>query len=356
MVRCFREDALINVSYAIEYDYEQTGSGWPSNLHYHHHNSQQSYNEFDLPLNIFDNLTQFLINSSNITMPRHRPANSNVDQRLAYVNAPLNYYFGPKRVYNYLLTKLNCTNNEFKYTFTNKELAYADRNLVFVVHVYDFQTPISIQIAFSRKSKVHLLHFFITFFGCLLTLLTIAGVTWKTKQRYDRYRRQREVLQQMEHMASRPFTKLFIDVSRSSKRGDTDESQIYMDGPVHSVSKSVAKKLSKKVGRLERGGSGAHHQQTGGLLVVPRIMPVAVEPLSNNKTAILTCLLKLPQGNANSTPKGSSPFVLCSAYVTVSPSLVNYQTAGGVNWLCDDEEAGSDNNGSGQVNVKSVQS
>ena len=58
-----------------------------------------------------------------------------------------------------------------------------------------------------------------------------------------------------------------------------------------------------------------------------KVMPVAVEPLANNKSAILTCLLKLPQGGLNSTPKGASPFVLCSAYVQVNSSsspVVNY--------------------------------
>jgi len=57
-----------------------------------------------------------------------------------------------------------------------------------------------------------------------------------------------------------------------------------------------------------------------------KVMPVAVEPLANNKSAVITCMLKLPQGGQNATPKGSSPFLLCSAYVQVSSSssLVNY--------------------------------
>ena len=49
-------------------------------------------------------------------------------------------------------------------------------------------------------------------------------------------------------------------------------------------------------------------------------MPVAVEPLSNNKTAILTCVLKLPQGGLSHTPKGSSPIVLASTYVQCNSS------------------------------------
>lgn len=57
-----------------------------------------------------------------------------------------------------------------------------------------------------------------------------------------------------------------------------------------------------------------------------KLMPVAVEPLVNNKSGIITCILKLPQGELKTTPKGSSPFVLCTAYVQISSnsSLVNY--------------------------------
>ena len=49
-----------------------------------------------------------------------------------------------------------------------------------------------------------------------------------------------------------------------------------------------------------------------------KVMPVAVEPLNNNKTAVLTCILKLPQGGLSYTPKGSSPLVLASAYVQIN--------------------------------------
>lgn len=49
-------------------------------------------------------------------------------------------------------------------------------------------------------------------------------------------------------------------------------------------------------------------------------MPIAVEPLNNNKTAVLTCILKLPQGGLSHTPKGSSPIVLASTYVHCNSS------------------------------------
>lgn len=60
-----------------------------------------------------------------------------------------------------------------------------------------------------------------------------------------------------------------------------------------------------------------------------KLMPMAVEPLVNNKSAVITCILKLPQGDLKSTPKGSSPFVLCSAYAQISSALVNYYTLEG---------------------------
>jgi len=71
------------------------------------------------------------------------------------------------------------------------------------------------------------------------------------------------------------------------------------------------------------------------------IMPVAVEPLSNNKTAILTCLLKLPQGGSLVTPKGSSPLVLASAYVQISsnsPLIRNQVNSNPDSIMADDDE------------------
>ena len=152
----------------------------------------------------------------------------------------------------------------------------------------------------------------------------------------------------MEHMASRPFTKLCVDVSRNEASKDGG----HTDGPISSVSRSLSgggggggSKKVKKANKLERGGSVAAANRT-------RVMPVAVEPLSNSKTAIVTCLLKLPQGNSSSTPKGSSPFVLCSAYVSVSSGLVSYVSGGG--GACDEDEE-AENGGSGRVNPKTVQ-
>lgn len=197
-----------------------------------------------------------------------------------------------------LLNAINCTNNEYKYTFTSKDdnhyllssLSIANiKNRTFFVYVYNFKTPIIIQISFTHKTRIQLLHFFITFFGCFLTLLAIAFILWKSKQRYDRYRRQRRLLLEMKQMASRPFSKLYIDL-------DSNDTQ--NENPIKN------KEL---------------------------VMPVAIQPLINNKTAVLTVLLQLPGGSRiienGQTNDGyendcfqRSPFVFGSTLVHYDPN------------------------------------
>jgi hypothetical protein len=74
-------------------------------------------------------------------------------------------------------------------------------------------------------------------------------------------------------------------------------------------------------------------------------MPVAVEPLNNNKTAVLTCILKLPQGGLSYTPKGSSPIVLASTYVhcNSSASFNKPQDTNNDSIMLDDDEENARN-------------
>ena len=199
-----------------------------------------------------------------------------------------------------LLNSINCTSNEYKYTFTSKDDSYylsnSDslanmkniKNRTFFVYVYNFKTPIVIQISFTHKTRIQLLHFFITFFGCFLTLLAIAFILWKSKQRYDRYRRQRRLIIEMKQMASRPFSKLYIDLnSNDTQNENTIKNQ-------------------------------------------ELVMPVAIQPLINNKTAVLTVLLQLPDGSGalgSQTNEGyendcfqHSPFVFGSTLVHYDPN------------------------------------
>jgi hypothetical protein len=275
-----------------------------------------------------------------------------------------------------VLQKINCSFGDFKYTFNQQEIRQK-RNVTFIVHVYNFEVPITIQISFSRRSRIQLLHFFITFFGCLFSLLVIAFITWKSKQRYDQYRHQRQIIIQMEHMASRPFTKLLLDVTKSapphrqqqdmSDFNDNNETKFHQDKinytaevnhldlampmtQASSTSKKLSKicKINKKIhlkkctnnnsmscikkeqnNQQFNNSNGSSTNETNlmssreentshSVSATTKVMPVAVEPLSNNKAAVLTCILKLPQGGLNCTPKGSSPLVLASTYVQLN--------------------------------------
>lgn len=219
MVRCYRETAYINLTYVSNYAYYDDDDGEQSE------SLRGNFNEMDWPFDLIENLSYLWQNlNANGTSRTFGPKSMRIKQ-LSFEAAPpvssrSGYYFGPLSNQNSLLMKINCTTSEQKYTFYNKDLNYADksRNFLFIVYVYDFQSPITVQVAFSRRTRVQLLHFFITFFGCLLSLLTIAFITWKVKQRYDRYRRHRQIVMQQEHMASRPFTRLFIDVVNNDEK------------------------------------------------------------------------------------------------------------------------------------------
>jgi hypothetical protein len=379
IIRCLRENALINVTFVEEYNqfdaeleqldaspgtaevgylYDETSRLQlvvlsPSATNRRNGTTSASYG--------------FARNLTTVTTSRSSSAPSTINYGHGYgygsnspMHASYNYYFGPISNQYAILTQINCTSTEFKFTFSNREFGYANKNVnsTFVVYVYDFQTPITIQVAFSRRSRIQLLHFFITFFGCLLSLLAIAFITWKSKQRYDRYRRQRQIMLQMEQMASRPFATLMIDVTDEhySKMPKLSYDQTQNMAYVHeeaaiaraaatkaSTSRLNDSKLSPTInnnnntqkGSLSRRDDSSEAEADTEMTVVSpgpsisklvervpsfKIMPVAVEPFSNNKTAIVTCLMRLPQGGLGTTPKGTSPLVLASSHVQVSSS------------------------------------
>ncbi|CAF0916193.1 unnamed protein product [Brachionus calyciflorus] len=335
MVRCFKSTALFNVSYVVE---DFSDSSYDSFV-------VPDYNQNPLPIEFLDNLT-LAFNSFTYSQAY------SLAPTLSYQIDNSAYYFGPLSRYTTILDSINCSSGEFKYTFSNRELNYADknRNLIFIVNVYDFQTPITIQIAFSRKSKIQLLHFFITFFGCLLSLLTIAFITWKSKQRFDRYRRQRQIVIQMEQMASRPFTRLLLDITENSKENllemKIDKDELLKDR------KNIRRSLKKndKKSKFFKGSEVENNIGEKNDYSL-KVMPIGVEPLSNNKSAIVTCLLRLPQGGQNGIPKGSSLFMLGSTYVNLNSSsslIANNTLTNGQHLI--DEESELDNQAGKTVN------
>ncbi len=361
MVRCYRENALINISFAFpvndvyDYDYESIEEQLASDYFSSTNKPATLLNDSDWPYEfLISNLTRLLPSNFNQTKARSQKQQNINNMYHSGVN---NYYFGSHTNNIPILFQINCTSTEFKYTFSNRDFSYAEknRNSTFVVHVYDFKTPITIQIAFSRRSRIQLLHFFITFFGCLFSLLAIAFISWKTKQRYDRYRRQRQIIIQMEQMASRPFTRLLMDVTKKKETQLIENNQWNLvKGEIKNEKSFRSKKnfLSRRTSTkktLNNLNDELNEDPTilnkgnGEIVSANRamtIMPVAVEPLSNNKTAILTCILKLPQGGLNLTPKGSSPLVLASAYVQISSGspLIKSQVNSNPDSIMFDEE------------------
>ena len=112
------------------------------------------------------------------------------------------------------------------------------------MYVYDFRSPIWIQVSFSQHPKLELQQFFITFSVCFISLLVVAAIMWKIKQRYDMYRRlvlnvpffvvnygaielilmcfvilfvafyfrRQRLFVEMEQMASRPFSPVMVEL------------------------------------------------------------------------------------------------------------------------------------------------
>jgi TPP-dependent trihydroxycyclohexane-1,2-dione (THcHDO) dehydratase len=162
----------------------------------------------------------------------------------------------------------------------------------------------------------------------------------------------------MENMASRPFTRLLVDVTKNEntmsaindfKETNQLESSKLKGFNVEFKYMKNSKKSSKKYNNdsLNKPVVSSSSNSTAAAIANKlRIMPVAVEPMSNNKSAILTCLLKLPQGDLNYVPKGSSPFVLASAYVQLSSSspFLNFNNNNDSNLVDDDEQSKNQKN------------
>ncbi|XP_057681701.1 attractin-like protein 1 [Corythoichthys intestinalis] len=160
-----------------------------------------------------------------------------------------------------------------KYTFRSNP------NITFYVYVSNFSWPIKIQIAFSQHNSImDLVQFFVTFFSCFLSLLLVAAVVWKIKQTCWASRRREQLMRERQQMASRPFASAAVVID--ARGGQSSE-------------------------MLQPLSDGA-----------PK--PVAMEPCSGGKAAVLTVLMRLPSGPANLPPPGQSGLIVASALIDVS--------------------------------------
>jgi len=131
---------------------------------------------------------------------------------------------------------VNHTFTTFKSRFLRSDYHFGtEENTTFYVYVYDFRSPIWIQVSFSQHPKLELQQFFITFSACFISLLMMAAILWKIKQKYDMYRRyahhhsyydycypiiksdvtnnrRQRLFVEMEQMASRPFSHVLVEL------------------------------------------------------------------------------------------------------------------------------------------------
>uniref|UniRef100_A0A8C4NUU2 Attractin like 1 n=1 Tax=Dicentrarchus labrax TaxID=13489 RepID=A0A8C4NUU2_DICLA len=166
---------------------------------------------------------------------------------------------------------------EYRDSFSCEKFTFrSNPNITFYVYVSNFSWPIKIQIAFSQHNSImDLVQFFVTFFSCFLSLLLVAAVVWKIKQTCWASRRREQLMRERQQMASRPFA-------------------------------SVAVALD------------ARGKQTEPLQPMGAPKPVAMEPCSGGKAAVLTVLVRLPSGPSGLPPPGQSGLIVASALIDIS--------------------------------------
>ncbi|XP_043480588.1 attractin isoform X2 [Leptopilina heterotoma] len=187
------------------------------------------------------------------------------------------------------LLHTNCSTYKQRFYKTDYNFGSEDNNTLttFYVYVYDFQPPLWIQISFSQYSKLNLQQFFITFSTCFFALLMVAAFLWKIKQKYDLYRRRQRLFVEMQQMANRAFSQVLVEIEkRDSSDSETDRNESELNN---------SRKKKKDAPS-----------------------PIALEPCSGNRAAVLSLLVRLPTGGEPYTPEGQSAgLAVASALVTL---------------------------------------
>uniref|UniRef100_A0A668ANY9 Attractin like 1 n=1 Tax=Myripristis murdjan TaxID=586833 RepID=A0A668ANY9_9TELE len=111
---------------------------------------------------------------------------------------------------------------------------------------------------------------------CFLSLLLVAAVVWKIKQTCWASRRREQLMRERQQMASRPFASVAVALDI---RGENTDFLFSFQGP-------------------------------------PK--PIAMEPCSGGKAAVLTVLMCLPSGPSGLPPPGQSGLIVASALIDVS--------------------------------------
>uniref|UniRef100_A0AC34RET9 Laminin EGF-like domain-containing protein n=1 Tax=Panagrolaimus sp. JU765 TaxID=591449 RepID=A0AC34RET9_9BILA len=171
-----------------------------------------------------------------------------------------------------VLSQNPCNDKTLKKTYhaNDKEWPFGTiKNTTFHVTVYNFTTPIKIQISFAQSPPINWVLFFVIFAACFVVLLVVAGLVWIIKQRVERYHLMQTRHVEIERMASRPFASAQLDLSPNRYDSAT---------------------------------------------------PISIEPCSNYQAGIYTLIVRLPTGGKEFTPHGTSGLAVASSLCTLTQS------------------------------------
>lgn len=163
-----------------------------------------------------------------------------------------------------------------------------------LLFVSDFRAPFYLKVSYYYIDQLDLYKFFITFFSCFFTLLLIAFVLWKFRQRIDIMRRTQRQMQEMEEMAKRPCSRCLLVVDDQPSHHPLMDSLMIINALDKSEAKLVNNKLKKS-----------------------KIVAVALEPLNNCKTAVMSIIIRLPHVDEACTLPSQSGLVIGSTLVTM---------------------------------------
>lgn len=110
---------------------------------------------------------------------------------------------------------------------------------------------------------------------------------WKIKEKYDMFRRRQRLFVELEQMASRPFSQVLVEISEKDKVIEGNQNQ---EGCNEIVSNCTTLRKRKK----------------------DCPSPIALEPCSGNRAAVLSLLVRLPTCDEAYAPSGQSgePYTL----------------------------------------------
>uniref|UniRef100_A0A8R1DM70 Uncharacterized protein n=1 Tax=Caenorhabditis japonica TaxID=281687 RepID=A0A8R1DM70_CAEJA len=197
---------------------------------------------------------------------------------LVALNMTSSYIDGlPERTQT-MMVDTACDSKGFRRVYVASDKGYPfgpDSNTTFFVRVYNFTTPVQIVVSFAQSPPINWVLFFVIFAACFIVLLVVAGLLWMIKVRIEAYRRNQRRIDEIQHMASRPFASTKMELS-------------------------ILSQLSSASGPT----------------------PLSIEPCSNYRAGIFTLAVRLPTGGQTVTPNGTSGLAVASSLCLLTPQQV----------------------------------